>query len=74
MTLIYILLMASSGMRDGGSIVRYNLEGQEGCEMMCFRCISRGEEPEDCAEKMMFRMCCRQNGGRTEGCGCRTAL
>ena len=52
----------------------YSTEGQEQCEEMCLKCVSAGEEPEECAENIFFKICCHKNGGHARGCGCREGL
>jgi len=54
--------------------VGYNVEGQERCEQMCFRCIDNGGDPDKCSGNLFFQICCRGNGGHTNGCGCREGL
>jgi hypothetical protein len=54
--------------------VKFSVEGQEQCEQICLGCVGAGNEPEKCTENLFFRLCCHQNGGHTDGCGCREGL
>lgn len=76
--LIISTLLISSGANaefqlDPRFRQRYNVDGQERCEQMCFRCIDGGKDPDTCAAGIFFQICCSANGGKANGCGCRTA-
>jgi hypothetical protein len=65
------IILASFFMGEGGT--NYNPEGQERCEQICLRCLDSGGNVE-CFDNILFKICCRGNGGKAKGCGCREAL